>query len=42
MLVKNQLKEAPMNYESIDLEVMADLMADYFEADHKERQKDQK
>lgn len=31
-----------MNYiDIIDLEVMADLMADYFEADHQDRQKDQ-
>ena len=31
-----------MNYNNqIDFEVMADLMADYFEADHQERQKNQ-
>ncbi len=30
-----------MSYEITDLEVMADLMADYFEADHQERQKNQ-
>jgi hypothetical protein len=29
-----------MTHEITDLEVMADLMADYFEADHQDRQKD--